>query len=97
MRVLFAVLATYPADQPGGFDGALMADGADIAPAREATLRQRWRKAVAQDTAREFAARLRGKLAKVGREGGKQPLMAAATVALLCEVGELEADRNNGT
>jgi hypothetical protein len=40
---------------------------------------------------------MRAKLARVGREGGKQPLLAAATVGLLCEVGELARDDSNGT
>jgi hypothetical protein len=40
---------------------------------------------------------MRAKLARVGRDGGKQPLLAAATVALLVEVGKLATDDNNGT
>jgi hypothetical protein len=44
----------------------------------------------------ELAASMRAKLARVGREGGKQPLLAAATVALLCEHGELARDDSNG-
>jgi hypothetical protein len=100
MRVLFAVLARFHAEQPGGFDGALTADGADIAEAWEATmrgLRVRWRCAITRGTSAALAARLRRKLARVGREGGKQPLLAAATVAHLCDVGELARDDSNGT
>jgi hypothetical protein len=33
----------------------------------------------------------------LGRDGGKQPLMAVATVALLAEVGELTVDEHNWT
>jgi hypothetical protein len=53
MRALFAILARFHAQQPGGFDGALTGDGVDIAPAWETTmlaLRQRWLDAVILET-----------------------------------------------
>jgi hypothetical protein len=57
----------------------------------------RWPTALAVDPADELADAMRSNLAAVGREGGDQPLLAAAVVALLCEVGELARDENNGT
>jgi hypothetical protein len=40
---------------------------------------------------------MRAKLGVVRRASEKQRGLAAATVALLCEVGELARDENNGT
>jgi hypothetical protein len=99
MRVLLAVLARFHADQPEGFDATITA-GEDIAQIWDTTLRalrERWLDAVVLGTEAETAASMHAKLARVGRKGGKQPLLAAATVALLCEVGELAADEHNGT
>jgi hypothetical protein len=98
MRTLFAVLARYRADLPGGLDGALTAE-ADLTDARQtvvAGLRRRWQRAVTLGAEAEPADAMRAKLAAVGREGGKQPLLAAATEALRVEVGALARDENNG-
>jgi hypothetical protein len=100
MHVLFAILSRYQADQPGGFDGALTGGGADLAPAWKTimrALRLRWRMAVTLGSTAKLAASMRAKLGSVGPERGRQPLYSAATVALLCEVGELAADQNNRT
>jgi hypothetical protein len=100
MRVLFAALARFRADQPGGFDGALTGGGADIAPAWKTVMRAlhlRWRPAVVLGTTAKLAASMRAKLASVGPDGGRQPLYSAATVAFLVDVGELQADENNRT
>jgi hypothetical protein len=98
-RALFAILARFRADAPDGFDAAITAE-ANISAAWDTTMRavrQRWLDAVVLDTEAQLADAMRVKLASVGREGGKQPLLAAATVALLCEFGELARDDNNGT
>jgi hypothetical protein len=60
------------------------------------TLRKRWHTAVILDTTAELADQLRAKLASVPRNGGHRPMYAAAAVALLVEVGELQADGHNG-
>jgi hypothetical protein len=99
VSALFAVLAQYRADQPDSIDGVLTAE-ADLTDAWQtvtAGLRRRWERAVDLGSEAELADTMRTKLASVGREGGKQPLLAAATVALLVEVGELASDENNGT
>jgi hypothetical protein len=99
MRTLFAVLARFHAEQPGGFDATISA-GADLAQAWDTTLRalrQRWLDAVVLGTEAELADAMRAKLGVVHRAGGKQPLFAAAPVALLVEVGELSRDENKLT
>jgi hypothetical protein len=99
MRVLFAILARFRADQPGGFNASITA-GDDMALAWESTMRtvrRRWRDAIILGTTWELAESMRATLAGVRREGGKQPLLAAATVALLVEVAALTPDENNGT
>jgi hypothetical protein len=71
-----------------------------MALAWETTLRalhQRWLDAVVLGNEAELANAMRVKLGAVHRAGGKRPLLAAATVALLCEVGGLARDENNGT
>jgi hypothetical protein len=98
-RVLVSVLARYRADLPCGLDVGLTGE-ADMGPAWDAGMRaarQRWCDAIILDTTAELAATMHAKLARVWRDGGKQPLYSAAAVALLCEIGELARDRFNGT
>jgi hypothetical protein len=71
MRVLFAILARFHAEQPGGFDASITA-GDDMAAAWETTLRalrQRWLDAVVLGTEAALAASMRARLARVGRDG----------------------------
>jgi hypothetical protein len=99
MRVLFAVLARFHAEQPGVFDASITA-GEDMVPVWEAAMRvvrEHWRRAVSARTTAELADAMRAKLSVVHRAGGKQPLLAATAVALLCEVGELARNDSNDT
>jgi hypothetical protein len=69
----------FQADRPEGVDGALTGGGADMAPARERTLRAlrlRWRMAIVLGTTAKLAARMHAKLASVGREGGNSALLS---------------------
>jgi hypothetical protein len=77
VRVLFAILARYQADRPGGFDVAIMGDGANPAGIWRtitAGLRQRWLLPVASGCEAKFLDALRASAV----------LMSAAT-DVLCE------------
>jgi hypothetical protein len=96
---LFAILARHRADTAAGLNLTLMAETSMAAIWDDAMrgMWHRWRSAAALGTTAEFVKQLRAKLESVPRGGRRDPLYTAATVALLCEIGELARDRFNGT